>query len=100
MTTQKNKPDFFTLGPAQTANLKNDLTKLLGTYRDNKRQVAEIISLIIAKYSEKHRFYHNLSHIHALLSTAETFREKISDFDAVRLAAWFHDVIYEPKNSN
>lgn len=100
MTNRKVDQEFFRFGKTLTTNLENDFRKLLKSYSDDEVKSAEISSLVISKYSEKHRFYHNLSHVSALLMIAESFREKISDHDSVCLAIWFHDVIYQPKNSD
>jgi predicted metal-dependent HD superfamily phosphohydrolase len=54
--------------------------------------------LLISKYSEKHRAYHNLSHINYLLRGAWAFGNTFHDYEAARLAVWFHDAIYEPKS--
>ena len=57
-----------------------------------------LTDFLIAKYSEKHRAYHNLSHIKALL--APIFKMEFEDRDeAVELAIWFHDAVYDPKSS-
>ncbi|WP_246147051.1 HD domain-containing protein [Seonamhaeicola marinus] len=46
------------------------------------------------QYSQKHRYYHNLSHIENLLILAESCKERIKNFDAVLFAVWYHDIIY------
>ncbi len=51
------------------------------------------------RYREPHRAYHTLRHIAEVLAAIDALAasgEPIADLPAVRLAAWFHDVIYEP----
>lgn len=52
-------------------------------------------------YREAHRHYHTPDHIRHCLEQFDVAREEMSDPDAVELALWFHDVIYEtPGNDN
>lgn len=51
------------------------------------------------RYTEPHRAYHTLEHIREVLETVDALTaagEAIGDPAAVRLAAWFHDAVYEP----
>ncbi len=57
-------------------------------------------ALLREKYAEKHRAYHNLSHIRALLAHAESFRHELQSYDTVAFAIWFHDAIYHTKKSD
>jgi predicted metal-dependent HD superfamily phosphohydrolase len=77
--------------------LAESLNNLLQNLSENPESIARICEFIFTKYSEKHRAYHNLSHINALLSHAENYQEKFLDFESVQLAIWFHDVIYNTK---
>ncbi len=88
----------FELSSTTVSNLKSDLTNLLESLSSDTESICEICEIIFAKYNEKHRRYHNLSHINALLFHAEKFTEKFADFQSVQLAIWFHDVIYNPKS--
>jgi predicted metal-dependent HD superfamily phosphohydrolase len=48
-------------------------------------------------YAEPGRFYHRLDHIQAVLQTVESLASRAHHLNAVRLAAWLHDVIYESR---
>lgn len=54
-------------------------------------------------YKEPHRKYHNTSHIEFLLLWipvfAEHYRLPEEEVKALELAAWYHDVIYDPASS-
>ncbi|MCP6759543.1 MAG: hypothetical protein NHB32_12420 [Fischerella sp. CENA71] len=63
-------------------------------------QVEEIVARqvfdqLVAAYSSPGRYYHTLEHIQHVLNTIDTLQYQIQDFSAVKLAAWFHDVIYD-----
>jgi predicted metal-dependent HD superfamily phosphohydrolase len=56
---------------------------------------------VIAAWSEPHRRYHDLAHLAAVLGIVDRLAEHAADPDAVRLAAWYHDVVYDPtRNDN
>lgn len=55
---------------------------------------------IIGRYSEGHRTYHTINHIACCLQALDDVRDHIHDIFCVELAIWFHDVIYDPKNSD
>src|SRR5262249_52057387 len=48
-------------------------------------------------YTRADRFYHNLDHIRAVLSTIDSLADLAGDLPAVQLAAWYHDVIYDSR---
>jgi predicted metal-dependent HD superfamily phosphohydrolase len=50
---------------------------------------------LVAAYSRRDRYYHNLEHIHAVLSTLSTLRTQAQNWQAVQFAAWLHDVVYD-----
>jgi predicted metal-dependent HD superfamily phosphohydrolase len=50
-----------------------------------------------AHYTEAHRAYHNLGHVLDCLEQFETVRHLAHDTNAVEMAIWYHDVIYDPR---
>ncbi len=48
-----------------------------------------------SRYAEKHRHYHNSSHIDATLKYLDQSKPLASDYDALEVALWFHDAIYK-----
>ena len=77
------------------ANLTN-WQLLLGNYTSDQAFIEKTWQEIFDKYSGKKRFYHNLSHINALLEQADHYRSYINDLDVLQFAIWYHDVIYNP----
>lgn len=51
---------------------------------------------LLDRWSEPHRRYHNLDHLAAVLAVVDRYADLAVDADAVRLAAWFHDAVYDP----
>ena len=54
---------------------------------------------VIEAWSEPHRRYHDLSHLAAVLGLVDALAPAADDADAVRLAAWYHDVVYDPRSA-
>ncbi len=52
---------------------------------------------LLARWMEPHRHYHTVEHLDAVLGTIEEYADRVPDADAVRLAAWFHDAVYDPR---
>ncbi|MFB2924264.1 hypothetical protein [Aerosakkonema funiforme] len=52
---------------------------------------------LTAAYTSTERFYHNLAHILQVIERVEMMRSHSQNFAALEFAAWFHDVIYDPK---
>ncbi|WP_029106404.1 hypothetical protein [Mycobacterium sp. URHD0025] len=52
---------------------------------------------LLARWSESHRKHHNVAHLHEVLDAIGTLADDGLHFDreAVELAAWFHDAIYD-----
>lgn len=69
-------------------------------------------SELVARYAEPHRRYHTGDHLRAVLDLvdeltapavadpADADADADVDVDAVRLAAWFHDAVYDPARAD
>ena len=55
---------------------------------------------LVARYSEPHRAYHTLEHIGHCLDEFEQVRHLATNPDAVELALWYHDAIYDTKTKD
>jgi predicted metal-dependent HD superfamily phosphohydrolase len=62
---------------------------------DNIRTYNELLS----NYNQKHRHYHNVNHITAVLASLDKAKQLANDHDALEIALWFHDAIYKPFSS-
>lgn len=52
--------------------------------------------LLQQQYATEQRVYHCLEHVLNMLDVIDTLSPFATDPGAVRLAAWFHDVVYDP----
>lgn len=55
----------------------------------------EIGAELIARYGEPHRAYHGRAHLLAVLHTVDELADEPPAPATVRLAAWYHDAIYQ-----
>ncbi|PRZ36638.1 putative metal-dependent HD superfamily phosphohydrolase [Antricoccus suffuscus] len=51
---------------------------------------------LINRWGEPHRGYHNLQHLLHVLIVIDELAHEGEDLHAARLAAWFHDAVYDP----
>jgi predicted metal-dependent HD superfamily phosphohydrolase len=60
-----------------------------------------VLDELFTRHREAHRHYHTLTHVAHVLRTASELMTAVPvpDPRAVRLAAWFHDAIYEPRST-
>ncbi|MFG3639962.1 metal-dependent phosphohydrolase [Micromonospora sp. NPDC047762] len=52
---------------------------------------------LIARWREPHRHYHTVAHLTAVLDVVDQHADLAARADGVRLAAWFHDAVYDPR---
>lgn len=57
----------------------------------------KVFNKLIAAYSEKQRAYHTVQHLYECLVLLESIRSDLNDANAVELALWFHDAVYDPQ---
>jgi predicted metal-dependent HD superfamily phosphohydrolase len=51
---------------------------------------------LVARWSESARRYHTVDHLTFMLTVLDEAAAFADDIHAVRLAAWFHDAVYDP----
>jgi predicted metal-dependent HD superfamily phosphohydrolase len=55
---------------------------------------------VVEAWGEPHRRYHGLGHLAAVLGLVGELDSAAADPAAVRLAAWYHDVVYDPRRDD
>lgn len=56
----------------------------------------QVESCLISAYKQPHRHYHRLPHINDFVAKAVQNKHLFSCFEEALVAAWFHDVVYQP----
>ena len=68
-----------------------DLLDRWGATLPNQPEIGE---RLLQRYREPHRRYHNVDHLRQVLTVIDSLADD-QDLFLVRLAAWFHDAIYD-----
>ncbi|GAA3735252.1 HD domain-containing protein [Salinactinospora qingdaonensis] len=61
----------------------------------NGIEASTVEAELLARWTQPHRRYHTLGHLHAVLTAVDELAPEATDIATVRYAAWFHDVVYE-----
>lgn len=70
---------------------------LLRSWGVDHNQADQKFDDICRAYAESGRFYHTLDHVLTVLDTVQSLASFAKNLNAVKLAAWLHDVIYDSK---
>jgi predicted metal-dependent HD superfamily phosphohydrolase len=62
--------------------------------------VAGAGAMLLGRWSEAHRGYHDLAHLDEVLRRLDLLADDTPHPATVRLAAWFHDAVYDPAASD
>jgi predicted metal-dependent HD superfamily phosphohydrolase len=60
----------------------------------------ELFGKIIDQYGSNERAYHNLGHIKQCLQELDGARDLADNADAIEMAIWFHDLVYDTKQKD
>ena len=91
---------LFTVDDNEIAFLKDQWDDLLSFYTSDKNIKANSFQTLKERYSEKSRFYHNLSHVKTLLDLFESLDNKAQNHTAIRFSIWLHDLVYDTKRND
>jgi predicted metal-dependent HD superfamily phosphohydrolase len=84
-------------GGTALPGLRADWGELLREAGADPAAGERVFAELVAAYREPGRFYHNLDHLAEVLAVVASLRGQARDLPAVRLAAWFHDAVYDPR---
>ncbi|MBM3256071.1 MAG: HD domain-containing protein [Candidatus Moranbacteria bacterium] len=85
--------------PAQE-NTKLEVSResFCNIFDESKRTEAkELFKKIAEEYQAETREYHNFEHIEKMLAFLQAYGQKIKDRIGVKLATYFHDIVYDTK---
>lgn len=81
----------------QAESLHNGLLATWAALVGDEPAAAATLEHLLAAYGDPVRRYHDLRHLSEVLAVADELAPLAAeDADAVHLAAWFHDVVYDP----
>lgn len=62
-----------------------------------RHDVAGTGANLLSRYADAGRHYHDLTHLDEVLRHVDELADAARAPDVVRLAAWFHDAVYDPR---
>lgn len=72
----------------------------LASHKPDPKIISHVFQELVKAYSSKKRYYHNLTHVADLLRLLGKNKKLIRNPEALTLAIWFHDAVYEPTASD
>src|SRR5690242_2500498 len=83
----------------------NDLLRqkwhdLLDFWSVGSAQANQVFEGVCRQYAGPGRFYHTLDHVQSVTEMVDSLIAHAQNPNAVRLAAWLHDVIYDSRASD
>lgn len=73
---------------------------LLARWPPDSGAGTEVAIDLVTRYAEPHRHYHDLRHLQEVLRVVDMLAAHAGDLTSVRVAAWFHDAVYDPHASD
>jgi predicted metal-dependent HD superfamily phosphohydrolase len=71
--------------------------RLLARFESPHEEKTRLFGEVAGHYLAPDRHYHNLAHVAYVLAVIDDLQPEADDLPTVELAAWFHDVIYDPR---
>src|SRR5438046_1502932 len=77
--------------------LRQEWHDLLRVWAVDPILAGRILEDVCGHYSEPGRFYHTLDHVQNMLETVDRLACHARNLNALKLAVWLHDVIYDSR---
>ena len=74
--------------------MQNRFIHLLQRYTSDQSYIDDLWTQLQQCYTEKHRAYHNLSHLEELFHYFDRYINELVDPDMVSFSIFYHDIIY------
>jgi len=74
--------------------------QLLQSYTSNEQEVQLLWSEVEVSHSAPHRYYHTLTHLEHMHQQLVPCKNWIDDWDTILFSLFYHDIIYDPLQSD
>jgi predicted metal-dependent HD superfamily phosphohydrolase len=81
------------ISPERLSSMRNEWQSLFA--RHAIPTASPVFEQLVTRYSTPDRAYHNLVHLSEMFDVLERLAPVIADPDAVHVAVWFHDAVYD-----
>src|SRR5262245_14572325 len=85
------------VSPERLESMQQGWARVLEKYRVAPRDAYPAFDVLVAAYSAPERHYHNLEHLAEMFRVVERLSAQVEDPDALHLAVWFHDAVYDSR---
>lgn len=75
-------------------DLQQRYINLLSEYKSDSKLIDLLWKSLNNHYSEKHRTYHNKTHLTELFKYFDTYKEQINNPETLAFSIFYHDIIY------
>ncbi len=89
--------NFFRLDTKDKQSLVESGTTLAAQYGATSAVIDKCLTDLLRYYDARGRYYHNSSHLAALLRWCERYQNELREPAVIKFAIWFHDVIYRTR---
>ncbi|KAF9051109.1 hypothetical protein BDZ89DRAFT_525121 [Hymenopellis radicata] len=98
-TDRPGTDNHFQFPPCAMSSLEQAFLDDINSFGGSPSYAKHWLALLEARYGEPQRHYHTLAHITSMLECLNSHLSEIVDPQTVRLAIYFHDIVYDPKSS-
>lgn len=84
------------IDPEITSNLRARWTRHITALAVDVRAAGPVFDALITAYSAPPRRYHTPAHLHHVFAVLDSAGADLTEPERAWMAAWFHDVVYDP----
>jgi predicted metal-dependent HD superfamily phosphohydrolase len=85
------------ISPERLESMQRSWAGVLQNYRVALADAYPAFDKLVAAYSAPERHYHNLEHLGEMFRVVGRLAGSVDDANAIVLAVWFHDAVYDPR---
>ncbi len=85
------------VSPERLESMQKSWVRTLERYRVDPADAYPAFDVLVAAYTAPERFYHNLEHLGEVFRVVERLSATVEDPNALQLAVWFHDAVYDSR---
>jgi predicted metal-dependent HD superfamily phosphohydrolase len=85
------------VSPERLESMQKGWTRVLEKYRVAPADAYPPFDALVAAYTSPERHYHNLEHLGEMFRVADRLSPSVEDPNALHLAIWFHDAVYDSR---
>ncbi len=85
------------VSPERLESMQKGWARVLEKYGVTPTAAYPAFDVLVAAYSAPERHYHNLEHLAEMFKVVERLAGLVEDPNALHLAIWFHDAVYDSR---